>query len=230
VLKGAQAGEFWVFSYFSPAGDIRNPLESRIVADDVAIDDLTAGAAGIALVGAGSRALLDGVPGAVFPGRRAAVENWEWVCPSAEARSAWPQGRELFEAGADAMERIRIAAGIPAVPRDAGPGDLPQEAGLEETAVCHTKGCFLGQEVMARLKTRGRVRRRLRLVRGTGGLPDLPAPLWHAGESAGELRSAAPGEAGDGFAGLAMLSPPDLPRGTLLALSASAAPAIEVAL
>jgi hypothetical protein len=150
------------------------------------------------------------------------------VLRAADAPSALPRLRGLAEVGAETLERLRIAAVIPAVPRDAGPGDLPQEAGLGEAAVSYTKGCFLGQEVMARLKTRGRVRRRLRLVRGTGGLPELPAPLWHAGKMAGELRSAAPGESGEGFAGLAMLSPPDLAGGAPIAFSASAVPAIEV--
>ena len=97
------------------------------------------------------------------------------------------------------MERDRIAAGIPAVPQDVGPGDLPNEGGLEDAAISTTKGCYLGQEIMARLKTRGRLRRRLTRVRGTGSVPALPAVLWQAGRKAGELRSAAPEKNGGGL-------------------------------
>lgn len=70
----------------------------------------------------------------------------------------------------------------------------------------YAKGCYLGQEIMARLKTRGRLRRRLRRVRGVGVPPPLPASLWQDGRAVGELRSAVPDESGDDFIGLALLA------------------------
>jgi hypothetical protein len=104
-----------------------------------------------------------------------------------------------------AMERLRIEAGIPSVPRDLGPDDLPNEGGLEHDAISYTKGCYLGQEVMARLRTMGRVRRRLLRVAGSAKAPEqLPAPLFAEGKKIGELRSAA--RTATGFIGLAMIS------------------------
>ena len=60
----------------------------------------------------------------------------------------------------------RIAAGVsPPVGRDTGPSTLVQEAGLEDAAVSFEKGCYLGQETVARLQFRGRANRVLRGLR-----------------------------------------------------------------
>jgi folate-binding protein YgfZ len=68
------------------------------------------------------------------------------------------------------LEILRIEAGVPRVGVDVGPTNLVQEAGLEATTVSFDKGCYLGQETVARIAYRGKVNRRLR------GL-DLPAPV-----------------------------------------------------
>ena len=102
------------------------------------------------------------------------------------------------------VERLRVAAGIPAVPADAGPGDLPLEGGLGEDAISATKGCSLGQEIIARLKSKGTIRRRLVRVRGADPVPAVPAALSRDGQPVGELRSAVEDGTG-GFVGLALL-------------------------
>ena len=104
----------------------------------------------------------------------------------------------------------RITRGGISVPRELGPGDLPQEAGFDEFAVSFTKGCYIGQEVMARLKSMGRVRRGLIRVSGEGAAPDVPAELFAGERRVGELRSSAPLESG-GFVGRAMVTLTDLP-------------------
>jgi tRNA-modifying protein YgfZ len=68
------------------------------------------------------------------------------------------------------LEVLRIEAGVPRVGIDVGPANLVQEAGLEATTVSFDKGCYLGQETVARVAYRGRVNRRLR------GLT-LPGPI-----------------------------------------------------
>lgn len=59
-----------------------------------------------------------------------------------------------------ALEVARVSAGIPTVAGEAGAGVLPQEAGLEPL-VSYRKGCYLGQEIMARIEARGKLRREL---------------------------------------------------------------------
>ncbi len=223
VLKIA-AQEFWVVSYFSPAAVIRERLEAYVIADDVVIEDLTEEMAGLTVFGQAAPA--DWVPagGQSFLGRRTQGLQAEIIFPvSAEAA----MGAKL--AGATLLaplevERRRIAAEIPAVPADIGSADLPNEGGLETDAISYTKGCYLGQEVMARLKSMGKVRRQLVRVRGEGTLPGLPALLFQGGRKAGELRSAAP--EGAGWIGLALVSLLQVQRADGLSLAAQGAPTI----
>lgn len=229
VLPGGSTEEFWVGSYFSPAALIRERLESHVIADDVTVADHTADVAGFTLIGAGSA--LGREEGTwVFAGRRGAEPASEGVfrC-SAGCPAAWVHlgaGRAELAAG-DVMRR-RIAAGIAAVGVDVGEGDLPHEVGLESVAVSYTKGCYLGQEVMARLHAMGQVRRRLMRVRGrSGGVPPVPAPL-HAGEKVvGELRSAVDDGAG-GWIGLAMLTLLHVSGVERVALAAGAPAEVEI--
>jgi folate-binding protein YgfZ len=65
---------------------------------------------------------------------------------------------------ADGLERLRIEAGVPAWGRELDESVLPAEAGLDETHISFTKGCYPGQEPIARLHYRGHVNRRLRVV------------------------------------------------------------------
>ena len=73
-------------------------------------------------------------------------------------------------AGEDALEAVRVAAGIASAWGEGGEGALPQEVGLEH-AVSYRKGCYLGQEIMARIEARGKLRKGLRGVR-LGALPE----------------------------------------------------------
>ena len=79
---------------------------------------------------------------------------------------AWEAWRDRVEDGADAteLERLRIDAGTPAWGKELDKTVLPAEAGLDETHISFTKGCFPGQEPIARLRHRGHVNRRLRTL------------------------------------------------------------------
>ena len=81
----------------------------------------------------------------------------------------------------DRYEGLRIFARQPVMDRDVDESTIPQETGLVEEAVSFTKGCFLGQELVARLDSRqGRVNRHLRVV-SLSSRPELPAPLEDGG-------------------------------------------------
>lgn len=89
--------------------------------------------------------------------------------------------------GLRALESVRIAAGVPRWGVDFGPDTLPQEAGLN-AAVDYEKGCYLGQEVVARLHYRGRTQRRLCVVT-VEGVGELPAAVFLGDHEVGELTS-----------------------------------------
>jgi len=227
VVAGAD-GAFWVGSYFSAAEVIRTRLEAYIIADDVVVEDETASWAGVTVfseAGEAVAAIGATTGGFCFPGRRAGQGCIEWVFPStaaAQVRAALAGAGEL---DGPEMERRRITAGIPAVPGDIGPADLPNEGGLELAAISYTKGCYLGQEVMARLKSLGQVRRRLVCVRGaTGGVPARSAPLFQGAQKAGEMRTTV--QEGEGWVGFAMLTLAKFHHGSGLSLDPDAAPSV----
>lgn len=230
VLRGGEADTFWVLSYDSPAALIRERLEAYVIADDVVIDDLTGDWEGIAFEGnvAEVRAWLGSAAtgGYGFAGRRGAAEHAEFVYPRSAAAVVTERIQNLRALSAEEVARRRIAAAIPAVPADIGPGDLPNEGALEDSAISYTKGCYLGQEVMARLKSMGQVRRRLLRVRGEGAMPAIGAALWQGERQVGTLRSAVAAEGG--FIGLAMLSLVTLRREAGLGLAPEAAPTVTV--
>ncbi len=101
----------------------------------------------------------------------------------------------LIEAGAipvaeDAIECVRIELGRPRFGLDLDETVIPQEAGLNERAVSFTKGCYVGQETVARLHYRGKPNRHLRGLRLTTPEP-TGAPLRQGGREVGRLGSVA---------------------------------------
>ncbi|MGH8992552.1 MAG: YgfZ/GcvT domain-containing protein [Acidimicrobiia bacterium] len=85
-------------------------------------------------------------------------------------------------AGSGAYEAARVLAGVPRQGVDIDERTIPQEAFLEQDAVSFTKGCFLGQELVCRIDTRGHVNRYLRAF----SLPDDTTPPPGAGIVVGD--------------------------------------------
>jgi folate-binding protein YgfZ len=231
VLRRAGPSEFWIGSYFSPAALIRERLESYVIADDVIVEDQTAEWAGVSVLGeetSAARTIVEKRGGFIFPGRRDSGPNVECVFPVGGGGTAELSALNAVEVNGEEMTRRRIMAGIPAIPVDVGPTDLPNEAGLEPETISYTKGCYLGQEVMARLKSMGQVRRRLWRVRGTTEeWPAVPAPVFGSLRQVGELRSAAHDSAG-GWVGMAMVSLMHVEPGTELSFAAGATPTLRL--
>jgi tRNA-modifying protein YgfZ len=91
---------------------------------------------------------------------------------------------------ADELELLRIRAGTPAWGKEIDDRVLPAEAGLTERAVSFTKGCYPGQEPIARLHYRGHANRGLRVVE-LQALPEPDAELVFEGKTVGRVTSAA---------------------------------------
>jgi folate-binding protein YgfZ len=95
------------------------------------------------------------------------------------------------ELGADELELLRIRAGSPRVGAEIDDRVLPAEAGLVERAVDFEKGCYPGQEPIARLHYRGHANRGLRVLRLEGeALPTPDAELTLDGKAVGRVTSA----------------------------------------
>ena len=108
----------------------------------------------------------------------------------------WPGAREALDAGLeptlseDELELRRIEGGVPRWEREIDDRILPAEAGLDATHVSFSKGCYPGQEPVARLHFRGHPNRGLRVLE-LDELPERDAPLLHEGREVGRVTSAA---------------------------------------
>ncbi len=95
--------------------------------------------------------------------------------------------------GWQAMETARIEAGIPRFGADMDESNLAPEAGIESRAISYAKGCYIGQEVIARIRTYGNVAKALRRLRLADDLKELPHKgnkLFRDGKDAGYITSA----------------------------------------
>ncbi len=102
---------------------------------------------------------------------------------------------QLLEAGALpvgglAATAVRVEMGEPRVGRDVDDSTIPQETPLVADAVSLDKGCFLGQELVARIDSRGHVNRHLRgVVIAENSIPPERAEIWSGDQKVGELTS-----------------------------------------
>lgn len=129
--------------------------------------------------------------------------------------------------GAEAIEQVRVEAGVPLFGVDMDESTIPIEAGLEARAISYTKGCYLGQEVIARIAHRGRVNRHLRGLRFVGEC-DVPAPLFLGEKEVGQLTSLVRSPRLGGAAlGLGLVHRKGLEPGAALRVGGPEGPAVE---
>jgi folate-binding protein YgfZ len=137
----------------------------------------------------------------------------------------WPGAREALDAGLEPTlseeerEVRRIESAVPRWEHEIDDRILPAEAGLDGTHVSFSKGCYPGQEPVARLHYRGHPNRALRVVE-LDEVPEQDAPLLHDGREVGRVTSAA--QRADGsVVGLAYVRT-EVPDDAPLALAARA--------
>ena len=180
-------------------------LRAKVTLDD-ASDGFTAAAlfggnAGAALgLAAEAGTALPFAGGVVYVDPRLAAAGTRALLPAATARQALADAG-FEDAGRDAYDDFRLRLGLPDGSRDmAVEKDLLLESGFEElNGVDFEKGCYMGQELTARTKHRGLVKKRLMPVDVDGPLPAAGTPILCGGKEAGEMRS------GHGTRGLALM-------------------------
>jgi tRNA-modifying protein YgfZ len=122
-------------------------------------------------------------PPPAFPIADFGVDAWE----------GWREEGPEERGDPDSLEALRIEAGTPAWGKELDDSILPAEAGLDETHVSFTKGCFPGQEPVARLHYRGHANRRLRRL-SVGSARPGDGIVWEE-RVVGRVTSAVPGTA-----------------------------------
>ena len=205
VIAKEADGSFLLLCPHLAAAELIAVVTANVIADDVvAVDESALWSKWVVWGDAPS------IAGAkAFATKRFGVDAWDVLTPVGSVAPG--EAATLAE-----LDAQRLAAGVPAVPADCGAHEFPQECGLEAW-VSYTKGCYLGQEVMARIQSMGSLRRILRRVSGPVSVgQELRTP---DGKVVGTVRSAA------GAIGLALVSV-DLPEGSVIGEVRLGAPAL----
>ncbi len=148
-------------------------LEKYLIADDAVFEDISEQTTQFHFLDEGTELALPAGVGKLAC-RRLGVPGWDVWGPSGFC----PAGTELSHAAA---EMLRIDHGIPSWENELARDILPPEAGLETWAVDYHKGCYIGQEVISRLKSVGKVNKLLvRLVNGSGPAPEAGWEIFPA--------------------------------------------------
>ncbi|MBA3301584.1 MAG: folate-binding protein YgfZ [Thermoleophilaceae bacterium] len=159
-------GEDWIWIDTEPEGlpAIAGTVSTYSIGYDVTLEDVSAERAILSVIDAGPPG-----PEHTFTdaGGRVTVATdlgYDVICPAGEAGEVRAE-LGLEEAGEEDAERVRIESGRPRFGRELTGDTIPQEGGINERAVSFEKGCYVGQETVARLHWRGKPNRTLRGLR-----------------------------------------------------------------
>ena len=135
-------------------------LDRYLIADDVVIEDVTEDFSLFHVTGETAPALPNDVHWR--RGKRFGTAGWDLLVAAEEHERIWQllAVAEPF-CGAAEAERWRIEQGVPRWGRELTPQIIPVEADLEGDAIDYAKGCYIGQEVISRMKMSGKVNKRL---------------------------------------------------------------------
>jgi len=160
VFLFATPNDIWIDADQELRELLQTRLERYLIADDVTIEDVTNQFA-LFHVLADSEPKISGAK-FCFRARRLGIDGWDlWVeGTAAEAMKSALAGdyRAMDESE---WEVLRIENGIPRWGRELTPEIIPPEANLAARAIAYEKGCYIGQEVISRMKMSGQTRQRL---------------------------------------------------------------------
>ena len=157
-------------------------LDRYLIADDVAIEDVTDQFALFHVTGEERPTLPDD---ALWRrGKRLGTAGWDLVVESAEHDRVWKLLSDRYPVCvAECAERWRIEQGVPRWGRELTDQIIPVEANLEADAIDYAKGCYIGQEVISRMKMSGQTNKRLCGLVSVDGSALSPAMRLFATES-----------------------------------------------
>lgn len=171
---------------------IEGPLASQLVQDF----------AGVSLEGQPENShwekIIEGIPCRIVRRSHFASPGAELVIERERIDALWnylaSKAREMRggRVGYEVLNTLRLEAGIPWFSYDFDEKVIPHEAGLEQSHISYTKGCYTGQEIVERVRSRGQVNRRLTRVKFSAPSPPAAGTKLLAGEKeVGQVTSAA---------------------------------------
>ncbi len=174
----------WITGNPEWAESLEARLTRYLIADDVEVTDLSAAYQLIHFIGS---------PEAPPPGviakqiNRYGLPGMDWWAPS-DLKIELPPPTSLLSA--NELEALRITHKVPAWGSELHEGMLPPEALLESTDISYNKGCYIGQEVISRIKSAGKVNKYLTRFSADSNVHLAPGPLENReGKAIGEITS-----------------------------------------
>ncbi len=233
-------------------------LEKFIIMDDVILEDATDHLGSVALEGPQAATLLRelgglelealanhahteavvgsvscrivrrsqfGQMGAELIAHRGAIGAlWQTLVEAARRHGGGPVGYA-------ALNALRLEAGVPWFGYDFDEKNIPHEAALETSHISYVKGCYTGQEIVERVRSRGHVNRRRVALQFSGNvMPEPGARLLAEGKEAGQVTSAAFSPAASGAIGMGYVRREHNSTGSRLQWSGGEAEVIELPL
>ncbi len=223
-----------IWSYYTPIESLMNTIQKNIVADEVELTDVTSdfeftilhpSEAGNELMrktlqSAGfthssDSSIVEGDDFFVIGGSPLGKDDIAFIAEPAfhkKLHSALNQeisNLKILNLESDAFEFARISNGVTAVPKDLGHRNLPQEGRFRDPVIDYHKGCFPGQEIMARFRKSGKLNKRIRVFdiecnkTITSDNYDIPSNIYSGKTAGGTLSSIATHE--DRTLGLGLL-------------------------
>ena len=218
-------GDLLVLTGPGNQGRVAEWVDFYTFVEDVSVEDVTGATAMLGVIGPGAPSVVEAATGVAAPelapyelrvgtvgGAEALVVRTDPIGePGYDVVVAADDRREALDAllsadatlapvevGREALDALRIERGVPAFGRELTEAFNPLEAGLIDI-ISFTKGCYVGQEVVARLNTYDKVQKRLMRMRwGYGSGPEPGAKLVLDGKQVGVVTSAAASPAGGG--------------------------------
>jgi len=152
-----------------------------------------------------------GVAGAEFVVERGSAEElWKILAEAGRTEGGGPVGYK-------ALNTVRLELGVPWFGYDFGEKQIPHEAGLQESHISYTKGCYTGQEIVERVRSRGQVNRvRVSLKFDAKEPPAARTPLLAEGKEAGFVTRTGFSPAANAWIGMGYVRREKSPAGTVL--------------
>jgi folate-binding protein YgfZ len=160
IFLFAVPNEIWIDADTELREQLQGRLERYIIADDALVKDASEGFALFHVLGESKPAGVE----AKFCVRswRLGCDGWDLWVESVAVKEAIDALTATYQPGDEnEWERLRIENGIPRWGRELTPDIIPPEANLADRAIDYEKGCYIGQEVISRMKMSGQMRQRL---------------------------------------------------------------------
>jgi tRNA-modifying protein YgfZ len=203
IFLVAAPNEIWMDADAELREQLQSRLERYIIADDVSVEDVSEGFALFHVLGESKPAAME--PKFCVRSRRLGCDGWDLWVESVAAKEATDALKTNYHpADEKEWERLRIENGIPRWGRELTPDIIPPEANLAKRAIDYEKGCYIGQEVISRMKMSGQVRQRLcGLVSENALAPGMELRAHE--KTVGRITSAVFSERMNSYIGLAMI-------------------------